>query len=188
MARINLRPWREELRAKKQQQFVAMLAGALIAAVVLVFAWQSSVNNDIAYQQSRNKYLENATKDLDLKMKEIEDLRKKREELLARMKVIQDLQGKRPLVVRVFDEMVRTLPDGLFFTSLSKKGDLIAIKGLSESNSRISGLMRNYENSQWFSDPNLTNVVAAEQERAGFSAFDLTVKQKSPEAEAEKKP
>lgn len=187
MANINLRPWREELRAEKQKQFVVMILGAAIIAAGLVFLWKTDMDNRIAYQQSRNAYIETATKKLDEQIREIESLKRKRDELLARMKVIQDLQGKRPVIVRVFDELVRTLPDGLFYTDLKKTGDRVSIVGMAESNSRISTLMRQFEDSEWFADPSLSNVSEADSRRAGYSQFNLSVQQKTPEPEAEEK-
>ncbi|MCS5671090.1 PilN domain-containing protein [Marinobacter sp.] len=187
MAKINLRPWREELRAEKQKQFVVMLLGAAITAGGLVFLWKSDMDSRIAYQQSRNAYIETATKKLDEQIREIQSLKRKRDELLARMKVIQDLQGKRPVIVRVFDELVRTLPDGLFYTQLKKTGEKVDIIGMAESNSRISSLMRQFEDSDWFANPNLSNVSAADNRRAGYSQFNLSVQQKTPEPEGEDK-
>nr|WP_254774621.1 PilN domain-containing protein [Marinobacter sp. AC-23] len=150
MATINLRPWREELRAEKQKQFVVMILGAAIIAGGLTFLWSSDLDSGVAYQQSRNAYIESATKKLDEQIREIESLKRKRDELLARMKVIQDLQGKRPVIVRVFDELVRTLPDGLFYTDLKRTGDRVSIVGMAESNSRVSTLMRQFDESDWF--------------------------------------
>jgi type IV pilus assembly protein PilN len=187
MAKINLRPWREELRAEKQKQFVVMILGAVIIAGGLVFLWQSDMDSRIAYQQSRNAYIETAAKKLDQQIKEIDNLKRKRDELLARMKVIQDLQGKRPVIVRVFDELVKTLPDGLYYTELKKTGDRINIVGMAESNSRISTLMRQFEESDWFANPDLSNVSAADNSRAGYSKFNLSVQQKTPEPEGEDK-
>ncbi|RBW48162.1 PilN domain-containing protein [Marinobacter sp. F3R11] len=183
MARINLRPWREELRAEKQKQFVVMVLGAAIIAGGLTFLWKTHVDSSIAYQQSRNAYIESASKKLDEQIREIESLRRKRDELLARMKVIQDLQGKRPVIVRAFDELVRTLPDGLFYTDLRKVGDRVSIVGMAESNSRVSTLMRQFEESDWFASPNLSNVSSADSQRAGYSQFNMTVVQKTPEPE-----
>ncbi|SFM61332.1 PilN domain-containing protein [Marinobacter zhejiangensis] len=185
MAKINLRPWREELRAEKQQQFVVMILGAAVLAAGLAFLWKTDMDNRIAYQESRNAYLQTAMKQLDEQIREIESLKRKRDELLARMRVIQDLQGKRPIIVRVFDELVRTLPDGLYYMDLKRTGDQLQIVGMAESNSRISGLMRQFDNSDWFTNPNLTNVAAADQARAGYSQFNLSVTQKTPEPEEE---
>ncbi|WP_288993391.1 PilN domain-containing protein [uncultured Marinobacter sp.] len=187
MAKINLRPWREELRAEKQKQFMVMILGAAFIAVGLTFLWKTDMDNRIAYQESRNAYIETATKQLDKQIKEIEDLKRKRDELLSRMQVIQDLQGKRPVIVRVFDELVRTLPDGLFYTNLKKTGDTVDVVGMSESNSRISALMRRFEESDWFTNPNLSNVSAADNRRAGYSQFNLSVQQQTPEPEGEDK-
>jgi type IV pilus assembly protein PilN len=125
--------------------------------------------------------------ELDKKIGEIESLKTKRKQLLNRMKIIQDLQGTRPIIVRIFDELVRTLPDGLYYESLKREGDLITIKGVAESNNRISSLMRNFELSDWFSDPNLTDVSA--KDKAGTNnQFDMTVLQVTPkESKGEKK-
>jgi len=189
MARINLRPWREEKRAKLQRDFIGYLVAAVIAGGALVFAWQFQVNGQIDAQQARNNYLKTATKELDEKIKQIQDLRERREELLARMQVIQDLQGKRPVIVRVFDEMVRTLPDGVFYLNLVKEQEKVDITGMAESNNRISALMRHFENSEWFAEPNLTNVAKADERRAGYSQFNMTVLQRTPGVdEAEDQP
>ncbi|TNE97611.1 MAG: pilus assembly protein PilN, partial [Gammaproteobacteria bacterium] len=83
--------------------------------------------------------------------------------------------------------LVRTLPDGLFYTDLKRQGDTVSIVGMAESNSRISGLMRQFEESDWFADPNLSNVSAADKQRAGYSQFNMSVKQKTPEPEGEDK-
>ncbi|WP_339803759.1 PilN domain-containing protein [uncultured Marinobacter sp.] len=183
MANINLRPWREELRKDKQNRFIALLIGAAIVAAGLSFLWKTDLDNRIAYQQSRNAYIQTASRQLDSQIQEIENLRRQRAELLARMEVIQDLQGKRPVIVRVFDELVRTLPDGLFYSDLRKTGELVTVVGMAESNSRISTLMRNFERSDWFQSPNLTNVSAADDRRAGYSQFNLSVTQTTPEVE-----
>jgi len=170
--------------AEKQRQFIVMLFGALVVAAGLAFLWQTHVQGQIDHQESRNDYIRNAMADLDEQIAEIEDLKeRRREELLSRMQVIQDLQGQRPVIVRAFDEMVQTLPDGLYYTQLEKSDDNVAIVGMAESNSRISTLMRNFENSDWFSEPNLTNVSAADGQRSGYSRFNLSVQQVVPDAD-----
>lgn len=180
MPSINLRPWREELRAERQKQFITTLAGVLILAAGLVFLWQDFVSSEIEYQNSRNAYLKTAMVDLDKKIKEIENLKTEKQQLLDRMKVIQDLQGTRPIIVRVMDELVRSLPDGLFYESMQRAGDEISIKGMAESNNRISALMRNFESSEWFASPNLKDVSAVTKGENALNSFDLTVKQVTP--------
>lgn len=187
MPSINLRPWREELRAERQKQFVTTLVAVLIAAAVLVFLWQDHVSSQIEYQNSRNAYLKTSMVELDKKIKEIQELTAERQKLLDRMKVIQDLQGTRPIIVRVMDELVRTLPDGLYFERLERKGSEITFKGMAESNNRISSLMRNFEASEWFSSPNLKDVSAVKNDKSDqtLNSFDLTVKQVTPNANAD---
>lgn len=184
MPNINLRPWREELRAERQKNFLTTLVVLAVIAGGLVFLWQGHVNSQIEYQSSRNAYLKKSMVELDKKTAEIKELKEKKEKLLSRMKVIQDLQGTRPVIVRVFDELVQTLPDGLYYESLSKKDGLITIKGNAESNNRISGLMRNFENSEWFASPNLKDVSALKSDDS-LNHFDMTVLQVAPAADSD---
>ena len=133
---------------------------------------------DFDIKHVRNNYLAGEIASLERKIEEIDALREKRDQLIERMRVIQELQGNRPVIVHMFDEMVRSLPDGVFYTSLARKGDALSIKGRAESNNRISSLMRRLDGSEWFTDPNLTAVKATEDKDGGDKSndFDLTVK------------
>ncbi|MCL6414954.1 PilN domain-containing protein [Aestuariirhabdus sp. Z084] len=178
MARINLLPWREELREEQKKQFLTVLAGIAIIAAGVVFLAGREVEGMIDHQNSRNEFVKKEIKVLDEKIKEISALRKKREELLARMKVIQELQGTRPVIVRVFDEVARSVPDGVYFSSLAISGNNLVVKGIAESNNRVSSLMRDFDQSEWFASPNLQAVNKA---RSGTgSDFSLTVTQVNP--------
>jgi len=177
MATINLRPWREELRVERQKQFVSILLGFLLISAGAGFLWYQQVLGSIDYQKQRNNYVKNEIAQLEKQIEEISELKKRREALIERMGVIQDLQGKRPIIVRLFDELVRSVPEGVHLTSWTKKADSSAIEGLGDSNSRISNLMRLLDNSEWYKDPNLTSVKATEETK---SAFEMSVKQETP--------
>lgn len=180
--RINLLPWREERRKRLQQEFVAMLGLAAILAVGVAFGWHTIKQNQIEDQQARITYIEKEVAKLEEDIKEIERLEERRKELIERMQVIQDLQGNRPSIVYVFDQLVRTLPDGIYYTSVSRNGDVFQIEGIAESNNRISRLMRNLDESVWFQDPNLQKVTAV-SETSQANKFTLTVRQGTPRAE-----
>ncbi|MBV2133545.1 PilN domain-containing protein [Pseudomonas sp. MAP12] len=185
MARINLLPWREQRREERKQRFLVALGAVLVGAAALVFAGDQYLNGAIEQQNARNDYVRKEIAALDARIKEISELKKRREELLARMKIIQDLQGNRPVSARVFDQLVRTLPDGVHFTALKMTGKNIAIQGAAESNNRVSALMRNLDASDWLAAPNLTEVKAV---TAGTvdqaNVFQLTVQQTRPDEEA----
>lgn len=181
MARINLLPWREELRDERKKQFLGVLAVTVVVALGTIFLLDMQVNGAINYQQNRNEFLKKETAALDKRIVEIKELKKKREELLERMKVIQNLQGNRPIIVRVFDELVKSVPDGVFFTSLEMKKSQLLVNGFAESNNRVSNLMRDFDDSDWFSNPNLTSVKAAEKSDLA-NQFVLTVNQTTPKA------
>lgn len=183
MARINLLPWREWERERKRKEFLGNLAGVLVAAVALVLLFGWYLDGRIENQEDRNAYLEREIAVLDEKIAEIQALQKKREELLARMRVIQELQGNRPVIVRVFDELVRTLAKGVHFRELKMQGTTLTVAGVAESNNRISSLMRNLDNSDWFASPNL-KTIKEDPENSNYgsqaSTFNLTFVQTNP--------
>jgi len=188
MANINLLPWREWERERKQKEFLAQVGGVLVLAIVLILGVGQYLDNAIESQEGRNSYLEGKIAQLDEKIEEIKMLRKQREDLLARMRVINELQGNRPVIVRVFDEIVQTLAKGVHYKSLKMKGDTLSVAGVAESNNRISALMRNLDGSDWFTAPNLkglkedpTNSDYGEQ----ASTFDLSFIQTNPNAKSE---
>jgi len=180
MARINLLPWRDEYRQERKKEFFSVLVLVCILALAAGYAWVAWVNGTIENQNARNAMLKSEIAQLNEQVKEIEQLKKRREELLARMKVIQDLQGTRPLIVRYFDEMVRSVPDGVFFSSLNRAGNTFSMNGITESNNRVSTLMRNLDNSDWYTAPNLKSVVASPQNGEQASRFSMSVNTAAP--------
>lgn len=182
MANINLLPWREERRQERKQEFLVVLGGVAVFGLLLVVLVDSIVSGAINAQESRNAYLQKHIDELNLQVKEIRELEKRKRELLDRMKVIQQLQGNRPIIVRIFDEMVRTLPEGVFYSQLNRKGNRIRLKGYAESNNRISSLMRNVDKSDWFANPNLTTVKADAVLGDQASGFGLSFKISTPKA------
>ncbi|MCY1262524.1 Fimbrial assembly protein (PilN) [compost metagenome] len=181
MARINLLPWREQLREERKQRFLVTLGGVLLVSVGLVFLGDQYFDAAIENQTARNDFLRKEISVLDARIKEISELKTRRQQLLERMKIIQDLQGNRPIIARVFDQLVRTLPDGVYFTNLKMSGKSISISGAAESNNRVSNLMRNLDASEWLTAPNLTEVKAVTQGALDqANVFQLTVQQTQP--------
>ena len=180
MSNINLLPWRDQYRQERKQEFLTVLVGFVVFAAFAGYLWVSSVEAAIADQNTRNKMLKDEIASLEKKVAEIEELKKRRAELVSRMKVIQDLQGTRPVIVRYFDEMVRAVPDGVYLATLVRSGKVIKIEGVAESNNRVSSFMRNLDNSDWFVAPNLTSVKAAPESGEQASAFQMTVGSSAP--------
>jgi len=177
MATINLRPWREERRERLKKEFLQITGLVAFAAVAIWFGWNMTINSWVSHQQSRNQMLESEISSLDAKAKEIVALKAKKADLADRMKVIQALQGTRPMIVHVFNELAKTMPDGVFYNKIERKGSKIFVEGTAESNQRVSTLMRNISDSEWFANPNLTKVVAntkvGEQGNDFVLAFDI---------------
>jgi len=178
MARINLLPWREELRAERKRQFTGILGLAVVVGILVSILVHMSFESKIGSQQSRNSYLKSEIRKLDTKILEIRKLEKQREELLNRMQIVQRLQQSRPLVVRLFDELVRQIPTGVHLTEFARTNLRLSIKGKSESTPRISAFMRNIEKSQWLEKPDVSGIKADNKGSLTTTSFTMTAKQK----------
>ncbi len=190
--RLNLLPWREMRRKEQDRQLLTIAAGAWVLMGLVVFYAHLHVSGLIEDQQRRNDFLKGEIAKVEKEITEIKELRKQRQALIARMNVIYELQGDRTQVVHVFDDLVRKLPEGVYFTALDQKGKTFVLQGSAQSNARVSALMRNLDGSDWFTDPNLV-VINVKEEKGGdrVSTFTLQVNQatKLPEEpqEGEKK-
>lgn len=182
MTNINLLPWREQLREDRKREFFVALSGVVVIAFGLLFLADRYVNGRIDNQNARNDYLRQQIAVLDQRIAEIRELRSQKEALTARMSVIQDLQGTRPVIVRLFDELVRTLPDGVYYDNVSRTGNSIRLEGVAESNALVSALMRRLEASDWFASPDLERVTA-DASSPEANRFQLTVLITQPQAE-----
>lgn len=183
MARINLLPWRDQYRQEKKQEFFTVLGGVFVITAAVAYMWVTSVQNTIEHQNQRNALLQREIQQLEKQVAEIRELRKKKTELLDRMRVIQGLQGTRPVIVRYFDEMARAIPDGVFLLELKREGERISMTGVAESNNRVSSLMRNLDESDWFTSPNLTSVEAAPDYGELANQFTMSVMCTVPESQ-----
>ena len=182
MPRINLLPWRQLERARRQREFGLAVVGAVLsaAAVTLMTSWAFTAAID--RQNDRNLLLKHEIAELDKQITEIRDLENQKQRLVARMEIISKLQRSRPEVVHVFDQLVRTLPDGVYLTSVKQTDKRIELRGIAQSSTRVSTFMRNIESSDWLTNPEL-QVSEATKTGVG-SDFTLFATQKSVEPEA----
>ena len=187
ITRINLLPWREELRQEQKKQFALMAVMTCVLAVAIVGLIHFQMQAKIDYQLARNGFMSNEIVKVDEEIKEISELKKVRRSLVERMEVIQDLQGSRPSIVHLFSEIVASVPNGVYLKSLAQTGSNLLINGQAESNARVSTYMRNLSASEWLKDPNLTVIEVEDITVNRISAFTLTVTQTSPNASEEER-
>lgn len=165
MHTINLLPWREELRRERQRNFMILLVLAAVIAAGLVFAVNRYFDAKISSQEGRNTYLKAEIAKLDRQIARINTLDETRERLLERKRVIEDLQASRTLMVRLFDQLVRTVPTGIRLVTVSQAANTITIEGLSQSQARVSTYLRNIEESEILHAPQLRIIeVVADAE------------------------
>lgn len=176
MTKINLLDWRAERRARRLEQFRNLMVLGFLVAVSIVALGYFAMTNAISQQQMRNDYLKAQITEIDQKIKEIEDLERTKQNLLARMRVIEELQSSRSATVHFFDELVNTIPDGITLNSIKQVGDAVTIEGVAESNGRISSYIKSFENSPWFAEPKLVVIKTSEKDKQREGQFTLQVK------------
>lgn len=188
MPRINLLPWRQQERAKRQKEFGLAAVGAVIAAAAVTLFTVWGFNWAIERQRERNELLKNEITELDKQITEILGLEAQKQRLVARMDIITRLQRSRPEVVHVFDQLARTLPDGVYLSSVKQNDKRLELKGIAQSSTRVSTFMRNIEASPWLTNPELQVVETLKSGGTG-SEFTLFATQKSIEpAEDDRRP
>lgn len=192
MPRINLLPWRDELREQRRNQFFMALGAAAAGAGLALLVSNMTFGSIIGHQSDRNRLLQTEIDGLNIRIEEILSLEQKKARLLARMEIIEQLQRSRPGIVHVFEELVTTLPNGVYLNSIKQSGQRVEIVGAAESNTRVSALMRNIDGSEWLSKPDLEVVevkvsrLGANGQRASeFKVFATAVSTTGEEEEAE---
>jgi type IV pilus assembly protein PilN len=155
MAKINLLPWRDELRKKKKQDFIAGLGLSALTAIGIVAGIHFYIQELIAHQEFRNKLLSDEIVLFDQKIAKIKTIEEKKAKLLNKIDVIQKLQESRPEIVHLFAEIPKAAPDGVFLSKFTQLGDILTFDGKSQSNARVSAFMRAIEASPWLKEPHL---------------------------------
>ena len=183
MPRINLIPWREAERKQKRQEFAVGAFAAVLFAGIIAFAVNWQMQSAIDYQVERNQYLKDEINKLDKQIAEILDLEQQKQRLSARIQVIEQLERSRAEVVHLFDQLVRTLPDGIYLTAVKQSENKIQVKGVAQSSTRVSNYMRNIDSSEWLSNPSLDILETKGSGDAG-SDFTLNAEQKNPQLAA----
>ena len=181
MARINLLPWRAERRKQRQQEFMGLLGLSALVAVLVSLVIVMYYKGQIEGQKARNVYLQDQITLVNEQIKEIEELDKKKARLLRRKEVIEELQASRSQMVHLFDELVRTIPDGLRLESIRQQGNDLSLQGFAQSNARVSTYMRNLQVSGWMTKPELSIIEVKAGDQGLPYAFSLKVTLKNPQ-------
>jgi len=174
MPRINLLPWREQERKVRRREFMVALGGAAIAAVIFVGGGKLLYASWTDSQNAKNNLLKKEIVKLDAQIADIQDLENRKQRLVARMEIIERLQRKRPEIVHLFDEMVKTVPEGIYLNSIKQAGKKLEIHGIAQSSTRVSTFMRNIDSSTWMDNPVLQLVEAAPSSPTGGYSFTVT--------------
>ena len=186
MTRINLLPWRDELRKQKQQEFIIGIVLVACASVALVFSIEAYLGSLIEEQQDKKRIVNAKVAEVNLITAKIKDIETQNGVLQNKRSAIQTLQTSRPEIVHFIDAIARVTPDGVYLTKLKQDNARVELKGKTESNARVSAFMRNVEANQWLIDPDLNIIKGSNKNKSGkLSDFTLYAKQWQSKAEDE---
>lgn len=175
MIRINLLPHREEKRKARRQQFYALTGLVLVLAGVLWFLGFTVINGYLSSQDDKNAFLKKEIAALDRDIDEIKKLREQTDALMARKRVIESLQANRAETVHLFNELAKQVPGGVYLRSVKQSGQKISLNGYAQSQTRVSTLMHNLEQSPLLEKPELIEIKAASVDRRRLAEFSLNV-------------
>ena len=175
MTRINLLPHREMRRKQQQTQFFIMLGVVLVASAAIWGVVHTYLDGQLTNQNARNSYLDGEIVKLDKEIAEINKLKEQTAALLKRKQVVETLQSNRAEVVHLLDQLIRQLPDGMYLKSIKQQGTKVAISGYTQSQARVSTLMRNLEGSQYLQNANLVEIKAASASGTRINEFTMNI-------------
>lgn len=185
MIRINLLPVK---RARKAEQFRLHLVvtGASLAVCLLLCAvvhWQltrmvAEVTAEVTAKRTEISVLTR-------QIAEVNDYRKRQEELRAKLEILHKLESSRRGPVLVLDELYRCLPDKLWLESFKEGEGKFAISGIATDEETVGLFMRNLDVSAQFDKVALGSIQQVLQDGVRLHRFDLTCSQEglpAPEA------
>ena len=165
MAKINLLPWRDELREKRKKEFIAICIGAFFLGVIAAAAVWFYYDQKLQDQEQANQLIVSTNQNLDVQLKSLDGLQEQRNAIIERMKLIQGLQSQRPIAVHLIDELVRVAPSNLYITKFTRVGDKFTLEGKAESPNAVAELLRNLEASPWYRNAFMNSFLAVEPKK-----------------------
>jgi type IV pilus assembly protein PilN len=187
MPSINLLPWRQALRQRRRKEFLVGIGAAVGLAALATLLAHLTVSSMIDAQNRRNELLKAEIAELDKAIEQILALEEQKARMISRMQVIDTLQASRPEVVKLFDQIVSTLPEGVYLTSVKQAGKKIEFNGVAQSSTRVSAFMRNIDASESLSAPELKVIQTGSAAGPG-AQFTLFASQRAPAGEDAAKP
>jgi type IV pilus assembly protein PilN len=175
MMRINLLPHREIRRKLQQQQFFIALGIFIAIGIAIVGFVHYTLDQQFEEQKSRNQYLTEEIEKVDKQIAEINKVKEQTAALLARKNVVETLQANRSEVVHLLDQLVRQLPDGVYLKGIKQTGQRVAITGYTQSQARVSTLMRNLESSPNLESPGLVEIKATQVGNQRLNEFTMNI-------------
>ncbi|KTF14084.1 PilN domain-containing protein [Pseudoalteromonas sp. H105] len=173
MPHINLLPWREQQRKQSQNKFATILFLVVLVSFLSMYMLSAYYGGLRDGQNIRNNFLNTEIAQLDMRIREIRELDRKKESLQQRMRLIEDLQSSRNLGTQIMDEVAKIVPGGVYLTKLERRGSAIQVIGRSESNNRLSSMLRQVQNSYLLEKPSMQGIVAGENSSRLLSDFNM---------------
>ena len=175
MAKINLLPWREELRRERQKHFMMSLMMTAVLGVVLVFLVGLFFDQKIWHQQFRNDLVKTEIRKLEKRIERIGELERTRARLISRKQVIEELQASRSMTVELLDNLAKSIPVGVTLVTVRQQGMDLSLTGSSQSNARVSAYLQELDHSDLFQNPELEFVRSTSKATSDIEPYQFSI-------------
>lgn len=158
MISVNLLDWRSKRTRILNHRFIVIVVIAAIVSALLTLSIELIISSKLNTVKGNVAYLDSELQSVEGRIKEINQLQQQKDLLLSRRKVIESLQASRPMVVSIFDNIVRAMPDGVYLKDMTRKENVLTLSGVSNTNYAITVLMDNVQKLNWVKDAKLGEI------------------------------
>ncbi len=190
MIRINLLAVDRE-RSKRSGALIPAAHRVTIAASLLVIAtflgvgwWFWSLRQTSARLDADIAKGEVETQQLRSVLAQVQKFEARKAQLQQRVSLIEQLRRGQSGPVHLLDELSKAVPERLWLTEMTQKGDDFVIAGMTTSLTGLSDFVANLESSVWFKKPidNVDSQVMTDAKPGDIYKFSIKATFNNPEA------
>jgi len=188
MIRINLLPFRAARKKENIRRQISIFVLMFALSVVTLIYYNGILNSKITGLETDIKTKKTELATYQKTIKEIQQIKKRLEDLQNKTRIINELNVNREWPLRFLDSINDLIMEKrMWLTSLSLKGGNISIKGIALDNKTVADFMTRLEDSKLYSNINLQTVNQKTILKYNLKSFDISCQKAEPKKAAAEK-
>ncbi|MDX8395479.1 MAG: PilN domain-containing protein [Mariprofundaceae bacterium] len=175
MIRINLLPYRTQLRQQQILQHLGVAIGVILIAVILVFTVDTYKTMQLTELQEDFGQVRAQNTALMKKIGKLRNLDKLRADVQGKLELVDRLQQGRFYSLVTLNEIAQVIPENVWVTSIADRNRQLSIAGLGESNKAVANFMRALDKSPVFSNISLQVIQRTNAAGIAVRSFRMTL-------------